>query len=916
MNKLSKDKLEVLKADGNIIVEANAGTGKTKLIEEKFISLITAGFTVDEIVTITFTESAAGELKNRIKTRLYDESKKNKQFKKALLYLPSAQISTIHSFCYEMLKRFGIRYGYFDIDSELISDAEIEEFLEKAIIKVLEEKEFKLLKNIVNKISTDYTEGIRILINFIKESIKHRTRYSIFKKNFSVEFMFEKVKELYSLLNKNEVTLNAKAIENLNREKAIALKLLKLLEESFYMYEKLKKEESKIGYNDLLEITVKMLENEENLREEIAESFRVIIIDEFQDTDPLQWKMVEILKEKTSSPTQIFVVGDPKQSIYRFRSADISIWNMAKEKLGSSFSLTTNFRSGKNILEIFNKTFDILYNKAETPLGMELSFEYFSGESEKGEAVSIPFYKREEFAEKAIALTYQDSLNGQIAIIGRTRKNLEIFENILREKGITFHTIGANPYDTYGVKELLNLLHYIREPENLKALFLFLSSRFCGLNHNQALLFIKEKTTGENELDTIVNSLVEKVESVKKDIDNEPHSILISKLLNITGYMDMLSTVDEESYFSILELTKEISQIEQKKYISFDTLIDEIEKITAARDKTPNKVVGRQNGFFLMTIHGSKGLQFDSVILAPWTNFPKNSRFLYTSIGFGVKLFYTPKLEKETEEEKLENSPFFHMLKKIDSYLDDIEKKNLLYVAMTRAKRKLILGLKKTQKGYTFPYINNTQLSKLFENFIIDVPVINLKIEEKGEKVHTIISREKTETIPVIYPSKIENGEKKNLPRKKIAAPPGIPPEDYGTAVHFLCEAFINGADKKSAIDFATAKFKEKREILEPRLKEIFDYLEKELNILKGAKTEVEVKHFSENKFFSGRADIVLEYEDGVEIWDIKTGFINGNNIENYKKQLYFYKNILENSGQKVKSLKLFFIDERKILEV
>ncbi|SNR90155.1 UvrD-helicase domain-containing protein [Desulfurobacterium atlanticum] len=916
MKKLSEDKIAVLNFNKDAIVEANAGTGKTKLIVEKFITYLEKGISVDEIVLITFTEAAAKELKDRVKNRIYEEINKGKQnFEKALLYLPSAHISTIHSFCYDLLKRFGIRNGYLDIDCEQITDIEIEELLDEAVYSIIGETDLKFLKNLINKISSDYVDGLKTVVNFIKTSIKHRTRYAIFRESFSVDKMFESVIESYRRIVR-DFSFSEKAFKNMKKEKEIAENLVYLLKKSFEKYEFLKKENRKIGYNDLLELTYKMVKDEDNIREEIAENFKVIIVDEFQDTDPLQWKIIETLKEKTSSPPEIFVVGDPKQSIYRFRSADISIWKEATEKIKNKFYLTTNYRSGKNLLEIFNKTFDILYNKSDKPLGVELSFEPFEGVIEGGKVETIIYetYNEREFAEKALKLTYEDSLKGQVAVIGRKRRDIEKFEEVLREHGITYSTVGTNPFNTYGMKEFLNLLKWLKDKEDKKSLFLLLSSRFCGLDHYQTLSFIKEGTTGNLSLDEKVKKFLDTVEVIRNKKDRELHSVLLTELLEITGYMDILSVIDSESYFSILELIKEVSRFEKENYLSFDKMVEEIEKLMNSREKAVQKSPEKRNGYFLMTIHAAKGLQFDTVILLPWGRNPPTGKFLYTSVGFGVKLFHIPSQDRETEEEKFESSPFFYMLKKVDQYLDEIESKNLVYVAMTRAKNRLITALLQTKKELKFPYGSDNSPVEIFKNFVVDkFP----EIEEKKREDETfeVVAEKEIKTIPVTYPTRKENKEKFTNERG-TPAPYGISPKDYGTAVHLLCEAFIKGADRKKAISYATTKFQAVKNILIPRLNEIFDYLENELSFLKNAQTEVDVKHFNSKEFLSGRVDIILKEKDSVEIWDIKTGYINENSIEEYKKQLNFYKRIFEAYGLKVKALKLLFIDEKSILEV
>ncbi|OMH41182.1 UvrD-helicase domain-containing protein [Desulfurobacterium indicum] len=912
---LSKDKQKALTVSGDTIVEANAGTGKTRLIVEKVVSLIENGYRIDEIVLITFTEAAAGELKERVKNRIYEEVMKGKEkFQDAILLLPSAPISTIHAFCYEILKRFGFRYGYFDIDCEMLTEIEAENMLEEAVFKVISNIDINLLRNVIKRISSDYIAGLNTLINFIKESIKHRTRFAVFQENFSADNMFLKVEELFNLITSKSFSLTKIARQNYEIEKNLAKEILKVLLECYKSYEETKKKKKKVGYNDLLELTHKMLTENDNAREEIASLYKYIIVDEFQDTDPFQWKILKLLKQTTNPPT-IFIVGDPKQSIYRFRSADVSIWNEASKYMKNQCFLTKNFRSGKKLLSFFNAIFDNIYNQNGKKLGIELSFQPFEGEIPGGEILSVEFTKEEEFAEKAIALTLERSKNRKIAVIGRSRSSLAVFEKILREKGIVFSVIGSNPFLTEGVEELLHLLKWLKDRDDLKSFFFFLSSRFCGLNHHEALTFIKEKTTGNKNKDKELTKLLEKLEDIRNQKDKELHAILLNRILEITGFIEMLSVLDRESYFSVLELVKEVANFEMENAVPFDSMVDFIEELKNSRDAGVNIAPEDENGYFLMTIHGSKGLQFNDVILLPWKRSPINSFFRFTSTGFGIKLFYE-KTDKTTPEEEFEASPFFFMLKTVDDYLDYLEAKNLVYVSMTRAIERLIVGINTQKSSKKFPYGKNLdKLVPIVENYkITKFPEIEIPKKEET-KLFTIPEKE-INTIKVIYPSTHEAETEKSNSETKIAAPEGMSPAEYGTVVHLLCEAFVKNATKEEAIRYATSQLISPPSVLIKRLKEIYDFLHKKFPQLRKGEAEIDVKYFTDRTFYSGRIDILLETENGVEVWDIKTGFFNEVLFEQYKEQLFFYKKILEAAGKKVSGLKLLYVDEKKVIEI
>ncbi|WP_297444338.1 PD-(D/E)XK nuclease family protein [Desulfurobacterium sp.] len=141
-------------------------------------------------------------------------------------------------------------------------------------------------------------------------------------------------------------------------------------------------------------------------------------------------------------------------------------------------------------------------------------------------------------------------------------------------------------------------------------------------------------------------------------------------------------------------------------------------------------------------------------------------------------------------------------------------------------------------------------------------------------------------------------------------------PAEYGTVVHLLCEALVKKAPKEKAINFAISHLIKPPLSLKEKLEAIYDFLNEKFPQLQNGKAEVDVKHYADYTFYSGRIDILLETENGIEIWDIKTGFFKESLFQHYREQLYFYKKILEAAGKKVSSMKLLYVDEKRIIEV
>ncbi len=877
-----------------VLVEANAGTGKTTLIVNKYVDLLLKGFSPENIVLITFTEAAASELKNRVKEKVYELLYKDDRFEEALLYLPSAPIGTIHSFCFNILKTYGFRYRFFNIDSELLTDVEVEELLDFAVFDAIGSSNVRDLNEVLKHISIDYIEALNIVIRFVKEVIKHRTRYPSIFKGFDVDFMAESVlSRFYDL--KGFRTLSKRGKENLEREKFLITQIVKLIERTYRTYEEEKVRRLKVGYNDLLEKTLEFLKSCDNAKEEISSDFRFIIIDEFQDTDPVQWEIVKELL-KVENPPGLFLVGDPKQSIYRFRSADISIWKDAKSFVRTCFPLLKNYRSRRNLLSFFNELFTNIYS-GEKKLGIELDFNEFLLDADEGGNVDfIPFETLDDFARKSLELVIDKVNDERIAVVGRKRKDLEPFEKILREWKVNFSVLSSNPFDTYGVREVMHLLKFINDPEDKKEKFFVLTSRFVGLNHSEAI----ECINGEN-CPKDVKEFLTFVEEFRKQKDRKLHSVFINSLLEETGYYDMLYILDSESYYSLLDFVNEIARFESKNFVSFEELVRYLEDLINSRDRTLSRSFDK--GILLTTIHGSKGLEFETVIAVPWKRNSSKGRFLFTSSGMAVKLF-------TTENEDFEGSPLFYALKELDNYLNFQEEKNLLYVTLTRAKKSLLLGLRKKRKTFEFPYGDFEFKAKPTE-FKFRRGQVPIRREKEGFIPLTF--RPKGDFLKTFFPS---SHEKVLSSERNPFIPDNMEPRDYGNAVHALCEAFVKGGEKEEALNYAINTVYSPTEGLVRRLSEIYDLLNKKYRFLMGAETEVPFTHLKRNVVVKGRIDLLVKRNGGYEIWDIKTGLFNEELFKSYSEQLKVYKEAFEKAGFKISSLKLFYVDEDKVVAV
>ncbi len=872
-----------------LIVEANAGTGKTSLIVDRYIGLLREGYSPESIVLITFTEAAASELRERVKERIYGDLE---GLKNALLFLPSSPIGTIHSFCYQLLKTFGFRYGFFDLDSTLLSDVEVEELLDFAVYEAVGSVAGKL-RDFLNYISLDYIDAFNTFVSFVKEVIKHRTRYPGIMGNLDVDAMVERILSYYRKLNPG-FSLSREAEANLLKEKAIISEVLSVLGKAFEIYEREKGKRLRVGYNDLLEKTLELLRGSDNARYEIAQKFRFIIVDEFQDTDPIQWEIIKEMRN-VDDPPGLIIVGDPKQSIYRFRSADISIWNDAKRYVKRREELLTNYRSGGELIRFFNAVFREVYS-GEKLMGFEIDFNPFAeSEDREGKVTFIDFEKEEEFARKVIPEIVERSSRERVAVIARKRKDLEPYERILRENGISFDVISGNPFNTYGVREVIHLLKFIENGENRKEEFFVLTSRFVGMNHSDAIECIMGGDCPDD-----VKEFLRKVDDFRKRKDTELHSIFINRVLDELDYFDMLYLIDGESYYSVLELINEVARFEGENSLNFRDLISYIESMVSSRDRSLPYSLNSERGILLTTIHGSKGLEFESVVAVPWGRGFNRGRFLFSSIGLAVRLF--------GEKGDFDESPLFNALREVESYLDREEEKNLLYVTFTRAKRNLYVGLRRRGNEVSFPY---GKFDFRAEPSRIDVGEV--KPGEAEENLPVIVDFSGGDYLKTVFPSS-HDGEVEGVENPYL--PKGMDPRDYGNAVHYLVEAFVKGGGKEESVEYATNLIYSPNRELVKRLGEVYELLSRDYSFLIGSQTEVPFTFVDGNRVVRGRVDLIVRVGDGYEIWDVKTGMFNRKLYEGYVEQLRVYEDSFKKAGYNITSLKLFYIDENRVIDV
>lgn len=434
----------ILAIDCNVSVSAGAGSGKTKVLVERFLHILEQGFSeysstgqlkldAGNILAITFTRKAAGEMKERVRKSIEKRLEKDDDcfWHKQLESLNRAQISTIHGLCSRILRENPVE-ACLDPTFSVAEEFDSAEFLEDCLGRYLR-RELHQQNALVAKLVAVYgVSGITRLMGDIapylnditaekelqkpyldsigaepelKEKICQLIRDMILKRKDlagktsktgkALELMAEMLEEICHAINQSptdfskldearsgmqargglkdyfeEINTLRTSLENIAVDKA-ALALLPCWQEFLaglgnFVREQ-KQELDILNYDDLENYTVELLQRNAEVRHKYQERYRYIMVDEFQDTNDRQRQLIYLLcgddAEKLEGQ-KLFVVGDPKQSIYRFRGADVSVFARVRREIGASggknLLLKTNYRTVDKILLAVNSAFRLL----------------------------------------------------------------------------------------------------------------------------------------------------------------------------------------------------------------------------------------------------------------------------------------------------------------------------------------------------------------------------------------------------------------------------------------------------------------------------------------------------------------------------------------------------------------------------
>ncbi len=663
---------------GNLFVEASAGTGKTFAIEHIVARLLEEGIPIDQILLTTFTNKGVRDLKNRIHLRLLEEYKKNPTLllKNGLRLINLAEIHTIHSFCYKMLEEYAfeaklalnrsnnqanelLKRETLILDTLRVSYRE-EEFSPSQLMQLLRpfgKSLTKFIKKMTAFLSTNpvlpnlppFAELEKKFLALIREEKLFALPSSFKKMNgvitaYDLDTLIASTPPLYDLLTKENlkkgclITPEIEEFCQLMKEAAHPTMLFLRMAAKIQQRE----EKESLSTHLLLETMVKALQHRE-FRDALRKRYKAVIIDEFQDTDPLQW---EILHSLYQNHTSLFmVVGDPKQSIYAFRGGDLPTFLKARTSFENIYSLSTNYRSHPSLLEKLNLLLSPPQSFGEIeylPLksGKEmvandagLFFFLFAGYEEE---LIFSFIAFEILRlKKAENLTYSS-----FAILLKDRFQIERLLQFLKERGLPAFSLQQQSITESPVFSLFELISQILyKKRSLNLIKQFALHPLIGWPPQSLLSFID---------DPKAHALFSFFEELETIYSEEGLSPFLSHFLG--RYRAQIAQTPQYR----TDLTKMLSLLLSSPSLPTPTFFEEMRKKRDLGDaSTATLPLAQKDAIQLLTTHMSKGLEFDYVF----------------ALGTSTR---------SVHEEILSS---YETL--------DQEKVRLLYVALTRAKKRI-----------------------------------------------------------------------------------------------------------------------------------------------------------------------------------------------------------------------------------
>ena len=641
LKNLNTQQQEAVKTtQGSLLILAGAGSGKTKVLTTRIAYLVQNGVKPRNILAVTFTNKAAKEMKERIGKIIGEDTVK---------YM---WVGTFHGICGRILRENIDKYNTttsksLDKNFTIYDDTDTNQIITRAIKKLnLDEKLYP-------------TKLVKSIISNAKNKMQDATTFSTYAKDFKSQRVASVYEEYEKVLNNNNA----------------------------------------IDFDDMLLLTVKLLEQNEDVRKHYYERFQHILVDEYQDTNIAQYNLVNLLYTNLSKEIpqerSLCVVGDVDQSIYSWRGADFKIILNFKHDYPNSktIKLEQNYRSTAHILNAANAVIENNEERVEKVLY-----------SNKGDGEKLNYYIAQDEADEANYIIKNIKRNAygnynQFAILYRTNNQSRALEEACMASGVPYKIYGGTKfYDRAEVKTVLCYLKLINNTDDSQSLRRVINVPKRGLgdttiknlsdfaNSKDISLYEAIKICEDSEIAPKTRSKLKDFASLIKKFQDAKNSYSLKDFVTLviekSGYLAELqakAATNPEFQDDINNLQELVNVAEEFVPEEQDNILGEfLQQVALVSDL--DSMEDESNNVTMMTLHSAKGLEFPTVFIAGMDEgiFP-SQRTLQT--------------QSEIEEER-----------------------RLMYVGITRAEEKLYLvSAKRRQTWGEYRFYNPSR-------FIDEIP--------------------------------------------------------------------------------------------------------------------------------------------------------------------------------------------------
>lgn len=680
----------------NTLVSAGAGSGKTTLLVNEYLSFVREHPEVElgQILAITFTEKAAEELVVRIRNRVLDEFEGSERAR-VLGGLEDAAISTIHGMCLRLMRLYPDYFGL--SDSPVIMDGILEIYwISEAISRSISALELGADSDLV-----------AVRVHWSYDGLSRILKLCFSKRRVVLAWL-----DRYESAGSMDSFISRELPEDLRELNALSFELLcqlgRIVRLCFDTYSGLKSTLGLFDYDDLIERVHETLQTQNSFRYAAQQYFRFVMVDEFQDTDLLQWEIVQMLCHDDwpkGSGYSLFLVGDLFQSIYSFRGANPALFETVLRRFESGEGTLkfqqANYRSQEAVVSyvndlscgLFGAGFRPMIAKRESDSAGGVST-YFLDDSHGGGLASEGEYAATwilDFRRRFPQFTLRD-----FAILCRRKRDLDVMESALTPHGISVikHGGGQLISDVW-IQDIRNLLLAVIDLDDEIALvgvlgrffeigdsvLFLLKSHFPDLGFGEIVL----GGVRLEQLSFLPQIDIFRLQDARRILLDWRGNVLLGSL---AGFLQ--SVLDELRLWDVISADGDVHVKAVNQFIGIlDSLgpeIDVIRFLNRHLSDVPLSFVGEpssEDAVSLMSIHAAKGLEFPVVILpglGRGFHF-SSSDPLVVSDTAGLGLSFGGRLQNEMRQSAIQ------ALKSSGSE----EEKRLFYVACTRARDHLLL---------------------------------------------------------------------------------------------------------------------------------------------------------------------------------------------------------------------------------